>query len=92
MAVPYVLDGERTKKTWVCLFSCHFSRAVYLMLVEDLRSTTFLAALKELASRRTLPKMIISDNTTTFTHASKMLDYIAAQAGVKQQLATLGVE
>ena len=88
----YVLDGEKTKKTWVCLFSCLMSRAVYLVLVEDLKSTTFLAALMELASRRTLPKMIISDNATTFTHASKMLNYIADQASVKQELATLGVE
>ena len=88
----YVLDGEKTKKTWVCLFSCLMSRAVYLVLVEDLKSTTFLAALKELASRRTLPKLIISDNAATFTHASKMISYIADQNNVRKELASLGVE
>ena len=62
------------------------------MLFEDLKSTTFLDALKELESRTTLPKLIVSDNATTFTHAPKVLNYIAKQNKVKNQLATLGVE
>ena len=87
-----VMHGEKEKKVWLCLFTCLMSRAVYLVVIEDLRSTTFLSALKELAARRSQPKMLLSDNATTFVHASKILAYIASQAKVKQELTNLAIE
>lgn len=86
-----VRNGQKIQKTWVCMFSCLTSRAVYLVLVDNLRSTTFLNALKELACRRTTPKVIISDNATTFVHASKILKYIASQDDVMRELADKGI-
>ena len=68
------------------------SRAVYIVPIQDLRSTTFIAALKELSARRSQPRMLLSDNATTFVHANKILAYIASQAEVKQQLANLHIE
>ena len=87
-----VKQGESDIKVWLCLFTCLMSRAVYLVIVEDLRSTTFLSALKELSARRSQPKMLLSDNATTFVHASKILTYIATQADVKNQLTNLGID
>ena len=86
-----VRSGQDIVKTWVCMFSCLTSRAVYIVLVDNLKSTTFLDALKELACRRGTPKVLISDNATTFVHASKMLQYIANQENVKTQLAAKGI-
>ena len=92
-AGPFVVkQGEKDIKVWLCLFTCLMSRAVYLVIIEDLRSTTFLAALKELSARRSQPKMLISDNATTFVHGSKILDYIATQANVKKKLTNLNIE
>ena len=88
----YVKDGQKDKKVWLCLFTCLMSRAVYLTIIEDLRSTTFLSALKELSARRSQPKMLLSDNATTFVHASKILAYIASQAKMKQELTNLAID
>ena len=87
-----VLEDDSSKKVWVSLFCCMLTRAVYLVLVDDLKSTTFLAALTELATRRGQPKVIVSDNMTTYTHGNKVLTYIASQPEVKKELASLGVE
>ena len=91
-AGPFIVkSGDNDKKVWLCLFTCLMSRAIYLVVIEDLKSTTFLEALKELAARRSQPKLLISDNATTFVHASKILAYISTQANVQQQLTSLGV-
>ena len=57
---PYhVREAVGVKKVWICLFTCLVSRAIYLVLVEDMKSTTFLVALRELAySRRNKTKGI----------------------------------
>lgn len=88
----FLRDGQDIKKAWICLFTCLTSRAIYLVLVEDLKSTTFLTALRELACRRSTPKVLVSDNATTFVHASKMLRYIADQENVKRELSSKGIE
>ena len=88
----HLRDGQDIKKTWICLFTCLTSRAIYLVLVDDLKSTTFLTALRELACRRTTPKVLVSDNATTFVHCSKMLRYIADQDNVKKELSSQGIE
>ena len=88
----HLRDGQDIKKTWICLFTCLTSRAIYLVLVDDLKSTTFLTALRELACRRTTPKVLVSDNATTFVHCSKMLRYIADQDNVKRELSSQGME
>ena len=88
----HIREGQEITKTWVCMFSCTTSRAIYLVLVDSLKSTTFLNALRELACRRRTPKVMISDNATTFVHANKMLAYIAGQDDVKRELASSGIE
>ena len=87
-----IREGYERVKVWVCLFTCLVSRAVYLVLVKDITSLTFLAALQELICRRGRPKMLVSDNATTFTHTCKMLKEISQVAEVVNELANEGIE
>ena len=87
-----ILEGEGQTKVWISLFCCMLTRAVYIVLVDDLKSTTFLKALAELSTRRCQPKVILSDNMTTYTHANKILTHIADQPQVKTHLASMGIE
>ena len=87
-----VREAAGVKKVWICLFTCLVSRAIYLVLVEDMKSTTFLLALRELACRRIRPKVLISDNAATFTHTSKLLRHVAAEAKIKQEITSQGIE
>ena len=86
-----IREGYERVKVWVCLFTCLVSRAVYLVLVKDITSLTFLAALQELICRRGRPKMLVSDNATTFTHTCKMLKEISQVAEVVNELANEGI-
>ena len=62
------------------------------MVVENLRSTSFLSALKELSIRRTPPKFLISDNGTNYVHASKVLTYLSQQPDVKNNLVDIDIQ
>ena len=90
---PYnVLKQNTSISVWVCLFSCMKTRAIYMVVLEDLKSTSFLTALKELSTRRCQPKVLISDNATNFTHASKILTYLAKRPEIKRDIADQGIE
>merc|ERR1712030_214125 len=68
------------------------SRAVYLVLVNDLTSITFFAALQELMCRRGKPKIMLSDKGPHFVHTSKMLKEIKEAKETKSKLAQIGIE
>ena len=48
-------------KVYVCLFTCAVSRAVHLEIVTDLSVETFLQAFRRFSSRKSLPKILVSD-------------------------------
>ena len=81
-----VRSGYGKVKMWICLFTCLVSRAVYLVPVRDLKATTFLDALWELSCRRAQPTFLYSDNGTYFTKTAKLLDKMAKDAKVKDEL------
>ena len=56
-------------KMYVCLFTCASTRAVHLEVVTDLTEETFLQAFRRFAAHRSLPRLIISDNASTYTSA-----------------------
>ena len=60
--------GYKSYKAYVALFICLATRAIYLELVSDSTSTTFLAAFK-----RGLRSNLYSDNGTNFQGANKEL-------------------
>ena len=68
----YCCDFPR-KKFWVLLFTCGVIRAVHLELVESLSTEQTLLALRRLAARRGLPRVIFSDNAKGFVASPQQL-------------------
>ena len=73
-------------KVWLCLYTCCTTRAVHLDLVESLNAVSFIWSLKRFTSRRGIPARIVSDNGTTFTAATKMLERMFSDSILEQHL------
>ena len=58
-----------TEKVYVCLFTCAATRAVHL--VEGYFAEQFLRAFRRFASRRGLPRVLMSDNAKNFKSCRK---------------------
>jgi hypothetical protein len=82
-AIKIKAEGGVTKKCYICLFTCATTRAVHLELVEDLSGQSFIYALRRFVGRQGFPQIILSDNATTFNHASR---YLKTDPKVKEQL------
>jgi hypothetical protein len=67
------LPGQQETKAYICLFTCTTSRAVHLELLEDLSTASFLMAFRSFISHHFQPKMVLSDNATTFESAAQTL-------------------
>ena len=65
--------GKRREKRYLCLFTCLASRAVHLEMAYGLDTDSFLNAFYRMASRRGLPKRMISDNGGNFIGANNEL-------------------
>ncbi|XP_061717738.1 uncharacterized protein LOC133525496 [Cydia pomonella] len=65
-------DGSSDKR-WVCLYTCLAVRAIHMEVVQDLTSEECLLALRRFVAARGLPKLIISDNATTFKLTADIL-------------------
>ena len=80
------------RKAYICLFTCASTRAVHLELVSDLSEESFLLAFRRFVSRRSLPKLMISDNGTTFQAAANQLRRLFNSLNVQTELHHRGVE
>ena len=69
----YVRDRGHKNKVYVCLFTCAVSRALHLEIVTDLSVETFLQAFRRFSSCKSLPKILISDNASTYMAAAEEL-------------------
>ena len=81
-------EGNSKSKVWICLFSCNTSRGIHLEVIPDLTSGAFLRCLQRFTSRRGIPRLITSDNATTFKAASRILLKIAKSPEVLAYLAS----
>jgi len=79
-------------KVYICLFTCASTRAVHLEIVQDLSQDSFMQAFRRFASRRSLPKIVMSDNATNFLGASHQLRRLFESAAVKELLSRKGTE
>ena len=70
----YVRDMGKESKVYVCLFTCAVTRAVHLEIVTDLTTENFMQAFRRFSSRKSLPKIMISDNASTYLAAANELD------------------
>ena len=71
--ILYKLTPRRQGKAYLVIFSCSLSQAVHLELVPSLKTSAFLPCLKRLIARRGRPRVIYSDNGSTFVKAAKWL-------------------
>lgn len=60
-------------KAWLVVFVCLKTRAVHLDMVNDLKSSSFIACYEEFVSRRGRCYKMYSDNGTSFTGAEKAI-------------------
>lgn len=65
----YVSVGRRREKRWVALFTCLTIRAIHLEIVESLSTDSCLMSLRNFFNLRGIPKIMRSDNATTFVGA-----------------------
>ena len=65
--------GEQESKVYICLFTCAVTRAVHLKVATDLTVECFLQAFRCFSSRKSLPRLVLSDNGSTFLSAADEL-------------------
>lgn len=79
---PFIVKERKgrcksSSKGWVAVIICQATRAVHLDIVSELTTAAFMAAFRRLCGRRGTPKLISTDNGTTFVGADNYLRQIA---------------
>ena len=74
-------------KAYLVLFACSLTRALYLEVLPNQETTTFLGSLKRLIARRGRPTTIFSDNGRTFIGAAHWLKEIQKDEHLQAYLA-----
>jgi transposase InsO family protein len=85
-------SNKPVTKVYICLFTCAVTRAIHLEVVQDLSEDSFLQAFRRFVSRKSLPKVLISDNSTTFQAASNHLKRLFGSTSVTDTFSRRGVE
>ena len=88
----YVRDSGIEVKVYVYLFTCAVMRAVHLETVTDLSTETFLQAFRRFSSRKSLPRTIISDNTSTYLTVADELKELFTSPLLSNALSRKGVQ
>lgn len=65
--------GVKSRKAWLCIFTCLTTRATHIEVATDLSTVSFLAALKRFLSRRGPIQCLYTDNGTCFVGANSYL-------------------
>ena len=71
-------------KVYVCLFTCTSSRAVHLELARDMSASTFISLFRRFCARYSTPRLVISDNSTSFTASAKYLKSLFEDPAINQ--------
>ena len=90
----YIKECSQTpgNKVWVVLYTCCITRAIHLDLVMDLSTQTFIRCFKRFVARRSLPRLIVSDNGKTFKAATKIIRQIMEHRDVTQHFEGLRIQ
>lgn len=70
---PYRGRGVKSRKAWLCIFTCMTVRAIHIEMVTDLSTVSFLSAFKRFLSRRGPVKCLYTDRGTNFLGANSYL-------------------
>ncbi|XP_061707388.1 uncharacterized protein LOC133517655 [Cydia pomonella] len=65
--------GVKSRKAWLCIFTCLTTRCLHIEIATELSTANFLAALKRFLARRGPVQCIYSDNGTNFTGANSYM-------------------
>lgn len=71
--------GNRTIKSYICVFVCFTTKAVHLEVASDLTAKAFQRCLKRFIARRGIPHTVFSDNATNFQASNSQLKELAQQ-------------
>ena len=71
--IRYKKSSKVEGKAYLTIFACSLSRAVHLELLHNLETATFIVCFKKFIARRGRPRVIYSDNGSTFVKADKWL-------------------
>ncbi|XP_069946012.1 uncharacterized protein [Cherax quadricarinatus] len=83
---------EGPQKVYVCLFTCATTRAVHLELAEDMTTETFVKLFRRFTARFSCPRLIISDNGTSFRAADKVFRNLRDNGEVREHLKRIECE
>ena len=65
--------GIKSRKAWICVFTCLTTRALHIEVATDLTTVSFINALKRFLSRRGPVRCMYSDRGTNFVGARSYL-------------------
>ncbi|XP_063623090.1 uncharacterized protein LOC134795191 [Cydia splendana] len=65
--------GVKSRKAWLCIFTCLTTRCLHIEIATELSTANFLAALKRFLARRGPVQCMYSDNGTNFTGANSYM-------------------
>jgi hypothetical protein len=82
-----VKEGEDS--VYILLFTCGSTRGIHLEVVENMTSIAFIDAMRRFTSRHSIPRVIYSDNTSTFVSASNILVQFFKHPDVAKELANM---
>ena len=67
---------NKSKKVYICLFTCASTRAIHLELTSGLSVEAFLLAFRRFTGRKGVPATLHSDNAKTFKSSSREVQRI----------------
>ena len=86
--IKYRKSSRAEGKAYLVLYACSLTRALYLEILSNLETTTFMASLKQFIARRGRPSKIFSDNGRTFVGAAKLIKEIQKDEQMQDYLAS----
>ena len=88
----YRMKPKTEGKAYILLYACSLTRAMYIDLVPNFKTTEFIKSLKCSIAGRGRPQRIYSDNGKTFVGASKWIEQVMKDEKIHGLLALQGIE
>ena len=86
--IKYLKKPKQEAKSYIVLYACSLTRAVYLELLHSLETQEFLHSFKRLVARRGRSSKVFSDNARTFMAAVRWLKKAPSDEKLNDYLAT----
>lgn len=87
-AIPIRQNGGEGS-AYILLFTCGTTRAIHLEAVEDMTAGSFIDAMRRFTGHHPIPRLIYSDNATTFLSVSNILVKLFSHPDVTKELANM---